>query len=156
MFSWWGDCEQITSLTKQPQNGHITSNLRVISPTRLLMVGGVVTHPTATSKPCMPVSRAPKRQPPLGAAPQCKSPCQAHGNLFVDCHLTPVSISKDAVSGLQSTRDRCVCGSAELAERPKTRLPFDSEIIFYTVPILRQAQDRQSAYPSAFPMALAF
>ena len=45
MFSWWGGCEQITSLTKQSQKGQKTSNSRMISPTQLeQMFGGGFTY----------------------------------------------------------------------------------------------------------------
>jgi hypothetical protein len=40
MFSWWGGCEQITSLAKQPQNWHESSNSRQISPTQLEQMFG--------------------------------------------------------------------------------------------------------------------
>ena len=54
-----------------------------------------------------------------------------------------------------TVRLRLTSKRRSLAERPKTRLPSDSDVFFYTVPILRQAQDRQSAYPPAFPLAFA-
>jgi len=112
---------------------------------QVVAVGRRVTPLPAVPEPrpmgTRPVSCAPKRQPPLGAAPQYRSPCQEHGNLhlYTDCHSTPVSVSKDS-SIRSSVHTRQV-------RLPKTRLPSDSAVIFYTGPT--------SAYPAAFPLALA-